>query len=108
MGSHLLTLLLKEFDQVAALTRRPLAVSAPNLREIAFGEQLPAIDTAFCCLGTTIKKAGSKEAFRRIDFDAVVDFAKAARARRAQRGFAVVSSVGASPSSSNFYLRVKG
>jgi uncharacterized protein YbjT (DUF2867 family) len=107
VGSHLLTLLLREFDQVAAVTRRPLGVSAPHLREIAFGSTLPAIDAAFCCLGTTIKKAGSQEAFRSIDFGAVVDFAKAARAAGASR-FAVVSSVGASPASSNFYLRVKG
>ena len=107
VGSHLLTLLLREFDQVAAMTRRPLGVSAPNLREIAFGDPLPSIDAAFCCLGTTIKKAGSQEAFRKIDFDAVVAFAKASRAAGA-RSFAIVSSVGASPASSNFYLRVKG
>jgi uncharacterized protein YbjT (DUF2867 family) len=107
VGSHLLTLLLREFDLVAAVTRRPLAVSAPNLRQVAFGDPLPAIDAAFCCLGTTIKKAGSEEAFRRVDFEAVVAFAKAARAAGASR-FALVSSVGASAASSNFYLRVKG
>ena len=107
MGSHLLTLLLREYDQVAAVTRRPLGVSAGNLREIAFGDALPAIDVAFCCLGTTIKKAGSQEAFRAVDFDAVVAFAKAARTAGAG-SFAVVSSVGASRDSSNFYLRVKG
>ncbi len=107
VGGHLLTLLLQEFDQVAAVTRRPLGVSAPNLREIAFGDPLPALDAAFCCLGTTIKKAGSESAFRRIDFDAAVAFARTSRAAGAS-SFAIVSSVDASPASSNFYLRVKG
>ena len=107
VGGHLLTFLLREFEQVAAVTRRPLAFSAPNLREVVFGDPLPALDAAFCCLGTTIKKAGSESAFRKIDFDATVAFAKASREAGA-RSFAIVSSVGASPASSNFYLRVKG
>jgi uncharacterized protein YbjT (DUF2867 family) len=107
VGSHLLTLLLNEFDQVAAVTRRPLGVLDARLCEIAFSDPLPPIDAAFCCLGTTIKKAGSQEAFRQIDFDAVIAFAKAAR-RAGARHFAVVSSIGAAPGSSNFYLRVKG
>jgi uncharacterized protein YbjT (DUF2867 family) len=92
VGSHLLTLLLNEFDQVAAVTRRPLGVLDARLCEIAFSDPLPPIDAAFCCLGTTIKKAGSQEAFRQIDFDAVIAFAKAARRAGAR----------------HFYLRVKG
>ncbi len=69
--------------------------------------QLPPVTHLFCCLGTTIKKAGSREAFRAVDFDLVVSFAKAGRAAGAQR-MMVVSSVGADAKSSNFYLRVKG
>jgi len=62
---------------------------------------------AVCCLGTTIKTAGSKEAFRAVDHDAVVTFAEAARERRARR-FVLVSSIGANPRARNFYLRTKG
>lgn len=108
VGSRLLPLLLKEYDRVAALTRRPLAVSAPHLVEVPFGAPLEGpVAAAFCCLGTTIRKAGSQEAFREVDFDAVVKFARAAREAGATR-FALVSSVGADAKSSNFYLRVKG
>ena len=62
---------------------------------------------AICCLGTTLKRAGSKEAFRAVDYDAVVAFAEAAREKGAQR-FVVVSSLGANPRAGNFYLRTKG
>lgn len=68
---------------------------------------LPAVDVAFCALGTTLANAGSPGAFRRIDLDGVVAFAKLA-ARASARRFVLVSSVGADASSSNFYLRVKG
>lgn len=68
---------------------------------------LPRGDDAFCALGTTIGKAGSQAAFRAVDFDLVLSFARAARAARAER-LIVVSSLGADPRSSNFYLRVKG
>jgi uncharacterized protein YbjT (DUF2867 family) len=62
---------------------------------------------AICCLGTTLKTAGSKEAFRAVDHDAVVTFAEAAREKGAQR-FVLVSAVGANPRARNFYLRTKG
>jgi len=62
---------------------------------------------AICCLGTTLKRAGSKEAFRAVDYGAVVAFAEAAREKGAQR-FVLVSSVGANPRAGNFYLRTKG
>lgn len=65
------------------------------------------VDTAFCCLGTTMKKAGSKEAFLKVDLDMVVEFAKKAKEAGINR-FALVSSIGANPKSSNFYLRTKG
>jgi uncharacterized protein YbjT (DUF2867 family) len=65
------------------------------------------INYAFCCLGTTMKKAGSKDAFRKVDFDMVVDFAQKAKAAGIER-FAVVSSIGADPKSKNFYLKTKG
>ena len=65
------------------------------------------VDELFCCLGTTIKKAGSQEAFRTVDFDAVVELGKWAAQYPTCR-FVVISSVGANPASSNFYLRTKG
>ncbi|MFN7219977.1 MAG: hypothetical protein ACK5UX_05005, partial [Burkholderiales bacterium] len=60
-----------------------------------------------CCLGTTMKRAGSAEAFRRVDFDYVVAFARATRAAGA-RQFIVISALGASTRSRAFYNRVKG
>jgi len=68
---------------------------------------LPAADEAWCCLGTTIKQAGSQAAFRAVDFDAVVAFAQAARGAGVTR-FGVVSALGASARSATFYNRVKG
>ncbi len=68
---------------------------------------LPAADEAYCCLGTTIKAAGSRAAFRAVDFDAVLAFARAARQAGVRR-FAVVSALGASQRSAAFYNRVKG
>ncbi len=68
---------------------------------------LPQADEACCCLGTTIKQAGSQAAFRAVDFDAVLAFARAAKAAGARR-FAVVSALGASARSASFYNRVKG
>src|SRR5262245_3145379 len=65
-----------------------LVVSYPGL------EALPRADDAYCCLGTTIKTAGSQAAFRAVDFDAVVAFARAARAAGATR-MAIVSALGA-------------
>ena len=68
---------------------------------------LPAAEQAYCCLGTTIKQAGSQAAFRAVDFDAVLAFAGAARTAGVRR-FGVVSALGASTRSAGFYNRVKG
>ena len=71
------------------------------------GAALPPTDWAICCLGTTIKVAGSQAAFRAVDFDAVLAFAGAAKAAGASR-LGVVSALGADPASKVFYNRVKG
>lgn len=68
---------------------------------------LPPVEDAYCCLGTTISAAGSKEAFRAVDHDAVLAFARAARAAGATR-LCVVSALGADARSGIFYNRVKG
>jgi uncharacterized protein YbjT (DUF2867 family) len=65
------------------------------------------LDDAFCALGTTIKQAGSQDAFRKVDHDYILAFARAAKAAGAKR-FLLVSAMGASASSSIFYSRVKG
>jgi uncharacterized protein YbjT (DUF2867 family) len=111
VGSHLLPLLCQNYDQVAAFTRRPLSFSAPNLKELPFEElhksDWAPVDHAYCCLGITIAKAGSQAAFRAVDHDLVVEFAKAALVNGATQ-FGLVSSVGANKRSPAFYLRVKG
>ena len=68
---------------------------------------LPAAPWALCAIGTTMAQAGSEAAFRAADHDAVLAFAKAARAAGTTR-FGVVSALGADPHSRTFYNRVKG
>ncbi len=68
---------------------------------------LPPLDDVYIALGTTIKVAGSRQAYRAVDFDAVVAVATAARAAGATR-LGVVSAMGADPGSAIFYNRVKG
>lgn len=64
-------------------------------------------DVVFCCMGTTIKVAGSQDAFVRVDYTYVLDFAQFAK-RNGIEKFIIVSSLGADKNSSNFYLKVKG
>ena len=93
------------------LVRRPVAAPSTmqqvHVVDFAALSDLPQAEHAFCCLGTTIKRAGSRAAFRAVDFDAVLAFARAARAAGVQR-FAVVSALGADPRSRSLYRRVKG
>jgi uncharacterized protein YbjT (DUF2867 family) len=67
----------------------------------------PALDDVFIALGTTLKVAGSQQAFRAVDFDAVVALATSARAAGASR-LGIVSAMGADAESSVFYNRIKG
>ena len=68
---------------------------------------LPAAEVAVCTLGTTIADAGSKAAFRDIDFDAVLAFASAAK-EAGVRHFLIVTAIGADARASAFYARIKG
>jgi len=113
-GEHLLDRLLNEptVARVLAPSRRPLAAH-PHL-ENPVGElaallpQLSGnVDIAFCCLGTTIKQAGSEASFRAVDHDLVLAFAERARALGA-RHLLVISALGADAHSPVFYNRVKG
>jgi len=115
VGQALLDRLLADarYGRVTVLTRQPLGREHPklvvlpldSLGPVGLGAKLAA-DDAFCCLGTTLKKAGSRAAFERVDYHLVLDFARAGRAQGAQQ-FLVVSSVGASLKAKSFYLRVK-
>ncbi len=113
-GEHLLDRLLNErtVERVLAPSRRPLA-EHPHL-DNPIGELadlLPQLqgplDTAFCCLGTTIKQAGSQEAFRAVDYELVLAFAERAKALGV-RHLLVISALGANARSLVFYNRVKG
>ena len=124
VGGYLVRKLLVSplYSQVISVTRRK--INGPNamisshrkLRQIiiplddmetCLADQKIAADDAYCALGTTIKRAGSQNAFRHVDFDYVVNFARAAKIAGARR-FSLVSAVGASAKSSIFYSRVKG
>lgn len=115
VGRALLMLLLDSprYRRVHALLRRNLAdlpvhpKLATSVVDFARLPPLPPVDDVFIALGTTIKAAGSQAAFRRVDFDAVVDTARAGRAAGARR-LLVVSALGADPGSRVFYNRVKG
>jgi uncharacterized protein YbjT (DUF2867 family) len=116
VGGYVLDALLDapDFGRVFAVTRRPLGREHPRLanRIVQFDKleaQLKGLTchVAFCCLGTTMKQAGSEQAFRQVDLDTVLAFARAARVAQAQR-FVVVSAAGANLQSKHFYLRVKG
>ena len=115
VGECLLRALLADpaYGAVRAFARRPLAVEHPKLVvDVIDFERLqdvrfPRVDDVFCCLGTTIAAAGSREAFRRVDFDYPLALARAALAAHARR-FLFVSAMGANPHSTVFYSRVKG
>ena len=103
---------------LVAPVRRPLDVDHPRLLALPGGWDEKSIadalatrgarlDAYACCLGTTIRQAGSREAFLEVDRDLVLSLAGIAR-RLGARQALMVSSVGASAQSDNFYLRVKG
>lgn len=118
VGSHLLARMVARHDytRIVALARRELPLQDPRIEVLPadFGDlgtalagvEGPALDV-FCSLGTTIAKAGSQDAFRRIDFDAVLALAQWSRAAGARR-FVLVSAMGAHAASRVFYNRVKG
>ena len=105
---------LPTYDCVVSVGRRRLDLEHPKLRQVVADfsalDKLPEPlrgDDTYCCLGTTIRQAGSPEAFRAVDHAAVLAFAWAAQ-RGGARCFSVVSSVGADPGARAFYSRVKG
>lgn len=113
-GEHLLDRVLSEptVQRVLAPTRQPLSAhphldnQCGNLLETLPRLQGP-VDIAFCCLGTTLRHAGSESAFRAIDHDLVLACARRARELGA-RHLLVLSALGADPHSRVFYSRIKG
>ena len=118
IGKQLIQILLEDPDytKVTSLVRRPSGITHLKLSEVQVDfENLAAgtrdlaegVDHYFCCMGTTIKIAGSQEKFRRVDFDYVVESAKLALDKGA-RTCSLVSSLGANAKSPIFYTRTKG
>jgi len=115
VGGQLLQQLLDDANvaDVVALTRRPVPIPHPKLvpAVVDFAHladfALPHVDDCFLCLGTTIRAAGSQEAFRMVDFVLPLAIAQMALAVGATRCF-VVSATGADARSRVFYSRVKG
>lgn len=115
VGRQVLAILLDSgyYQKVYVLTRRSLNLLHPKAVELVidFDEldklQFPEVEDVFCCLGTTMKKAGSKEAFRKIDYKYPLDLAKVAASSGASQ-YLLVSALGARKNSFFFYNRVKG
>lgn len=116
VGAHVLRKLGEDrgVDRIEVPVRRPIPVAPAKARvrvvdfaRLAHHPELFRVDQLFLCLGTTIKKAGSQEAFRAVDFDLEVEMAKRARDGGAQDCL-MISAVGADPRSRVFYSRVKG
>jgi uncharacterized protein YbjT (DUF2867 family) len=115
VGGHLRALLANDptYTEGRVLGRRATGSGGPREREIVvdfgrpetYAEHL-AVDDVFCCLGTTIKKAGSQAAFREVDCDIPVAVGREARARGAKQ-YLIVTAVGADAKSGVFYNRVK-
>ena len=116
IGNQLLHLLLQddEYSRVKAISRRPLNMEHPKLENLVLDfdtmtehyEQLKA-DDVFCCLGTTMRQAGSKEAFKKVDYSYPVELAKIAKGHGALR-YLLVSALGANKNSAIYYNRIKG
>jgi uncharacterized protein YbjT (DUF2867 family) len=116
IGSYLLNTLKTDgnYKKIIVFNRKKQAAEHPKVEEIVgeysdlftFGEQLIA-DEYYCCLGTTMKKAKTKSAFEYVDYQLPLEIGKIALINKVNY-FLIVSSIGASSKSANFYLRTKG
>jgi uncharacterized protein YbjT (DUF2867 family) len=115
VGNHLLQKLLNDnyYSKIKAFVRKPINITNPKLMEhiidfnnLTSHSELLKGEAVFCCLGTTIKKAGSQSAFRRVDFDYPLTIGKLCKANNVKQ-FLLVSSIGANINSRTFYLRLK-
>lgn len=116
IGAQVVDLLLAhpEYQSVLTISRRPLSIKHDKLEQRVMDlDHLDSLDQVssgadvFCCLGTTIKQAGSESAFRKVDFEYPLALARATHGLGA-RSFHLVTALGADKNSSVFYNRVKG
>ena len=116
VGSHLVQELLNStnYESIVVLVRRSIFSAHPKLTEKEFDfnnlisfENLELADHVFCCLGTTIKTAGSKTAFKFVDYELPLRFAKWSEKSNV-KSFSIVTAMGANSNSLFFYNRVKG
>lgn len=116
IGKHLLELLLQDnyYTSIKAITRSPLPISHPKLQNLVLDfdrlkdhtQDLKA-DDIFCCLGTTMKQARTKQAFQKVDFDYPLEIATVTKDQQASQ-YLLVSALGADENSSIYYNQVKG
>ena len=115
-GKALLNYLLTSdvYETVTVLTRRPLQLKDEKIKEVIVDfdslstyKVFIVADDVFCCLGTTIKKAKSQDAFRKVDLQYPLEIARIAKENGAKK-YIVISSMGANSKSSIFYSKVKG
>lgn len=116
VGRELLDLLLSDtaYEKVVVLTRKPLLIDNTKYenhvvnfdRLTEYYKDIVAQDI-FCCLGTTMRVAGSKDAFKKVDYTYPLEIAKLAKAAGAEQ-YLLVSALGANKKSSIFYNKVKG
>lgn len=116
VGTELLHVLLESpvYEHIKIFVRKPLDVKHPKLEQVIVDyEELEnyaihfKVHDVYCCLGTTIKKAGSQEAFKKVDYEYPVRLANMASVHGVQN-FLVISALGADPTSKVFYSKTKG
>ncbi len=118
VGKELVKLLINDpaFREVKIISRRSLDINHEKIKEILIEdfEKLDEykdefnVNQVFCCLGTTMKKAGSKEMFRKIDVDYPIKMAELAKGQDQFETYHIVTSIGSSAESALFYNKVKG
>ncbi len=117
MGKALLDQLLADtfYSKIIVLTRREITITdkrvqvvVVNFDELYEHEHGISAQHYYCCLGTTMKKAGSKEAFYKVDYTYQLDLARLAQKDPAFEQFHIVSAVGANSNSVIYYNNVKG
>jgi len=117
VGKELIKALLEnmDFEKITAVVRSPLILTDPKLKQLKLSDFSKLMELKdklragvyFCCIGTTIKRAGSKHAFTGVDLEIPKKIAQIADALSVP-SLVAISSIGADAGSSNFYLKTKG
>lgn len=117
VGSYVLEQLIADItvQKIIVFTRSPLTISLPKIKNIVtdftnlneLATHFMGSTVLYCCIGTTIKKVKTKEAFKAVDYDLPVQLAGLAKEKGVKK-FIALSSLGADANSKNFYLRTKG